>query len=105
MTITPEAPARAIPVDVRFTPAGAPLAVRCDGRIWAVDPDLDTAHWYTRASWWETRHTVPVGIGNVIDIEHWRVQARSGSSSALLTIQLCRNPLSEQWQLEFITDD
>jgi hypothetical protein len=36
MTITPEAPTLNAPVDIRFTKAGTPLAVRYDGRIWAV---------------------------------------------------------------------
>jgi hypothetical protein len=33
-------------------------------------------HWFTRDSWWDTRRSVPVGVGNVVDIEHWRVQVR-----------------------------
>lgn len=105
MTITPETPTLGIPVDVRFTPTGAPLAVRYDDRIWAVDTDLETAHWFTRDSWWETRQTVPVGVGNVVDIEHWRIQVSPGTSSELLTFQLRRDPLSEQWLLESITAD
>lgn len=36
MTIPPEAPALNAPVNVRFTKAGIPLAVRYDGKIWAV---------------------------------------------------------------------
>ena len=104
MTITPEAPTLNAPVDVRFTKAGTPLAVLYDGQIWAVDPNLDTAHWYTRDSWWETRQTVPVGIGNVVDIEHWRVQVRLTATSTLHTLELRRAPLSEQWLLAAITD-
>lgn len=105
MTITPEAPTLSIPVDVRFTPAGTPLAVRYDGQIWAVDPTLESAHWYTRDAWWETRQTIPVGIGNVVDIEHWQVQVRLTSTSALQTFELRRDPLSDQWLLEAITDE
>lgn len=104
MTIAPEAPSLNIPVDVRFTPAGTPLAIRYDAQIWAVDPTLENAHWYTRDSWWESRRTVPVGIGNVVDIEHWQVQVRLTSASALRTFELRRDPLSEQWLLEAITD-
>jgi hypothetical protein len=109
MTITPDAPTLNAPtldhsVDVRFTPTGTPLAVRYDGRIWTVDPDLDTMHWFTRDSWWTTRTTAPRGVGNVVDIEHWRVQVRLSSTSALRTFELRRDPLSEQWLLADIID-
>lgn len=40
-------------MDVRFTPAGNPLAVRYNGRIWAVM--ADPVHWFARDAWWETR--------------------------------------------------
>lgn len=93
-----------IPVDVRFTAAGTPLAVRYDGRVWAVA--AEPLHWFDRDSWWATQRTVPVGIGNVVDIEHWRLQVRLGTSaSALRTFELRRDPLSEQWLLESITDN
>lgn len=92
------------PVDVRFTAAGTPLAVRYDGRVWAVA--AEPLHWFTRDSWWQTQRTVPVGVGNVVDIEHWRVQVRLGTSSAALrTFDLRRDPLAEQWLLESITDN
>jgi hypothetical protein len=105
MTITPGTPTLNTPVDVRFTKAGTPLAVRYRRQIWAVDPTLDTAHWFTRDSWWDTRRSIPVGVGNVIDIEHWRVQVRlGGSDSQLRTFELRREPLDEQWVLEAITD-
>ena len=89
------------PVDVRFTAKGTPLAVRHDGRIWAVA--AEPVHWFARDSWWETRQSVPVGIGNVVDIEHWRVQVRLGTNSALRTFELRLDPLSEQWLLESIS--
>jgi hypothetical protein len=93
-----------IPVDVRFTAAGTPLAVRYDGRVWAVA--AEPLRWFDRDSWWATQRTVPVGIGNVVDIEHWRLQVRLGTSaSALRTFELRRDPLSEQWLLESITDN
>jgi hypothetical protein len=92
------------PVDVRFTAAGTPLAVRYEGRVWAVA--AEPLHWFMRDSWWETQRTVPVGVGNVVDIEFWRVQVRLGSStSALRTFKLRRDPLSDQWLLESVTDD
>jgi hypothetical protein len=93
-----------MPVQVRFTAKGMPLAVRHDGRVWAVA--ADPVHWFTRDSWWESRRTAPVGAGNLVDIEHWRVQVRLGAStSALRTFELRREPLSEQWLLASVTDD
>ncbi|VXC36164.1 hypothetical protein [Arthrobacter sp. 8AJ] len=91
------------PVDIRFTAAGSPLAVRYDGRVWAVA--AEPLHWFTRDSWWKTQRTVPVGVGNVVDIEYWRVQVRLGSNSPLRTFELRRDPLSKQWLLEAIIDN
>lgn len=92
------------PVDVRFTAAGNPLAVRYDGLVWAVA--AEPVHWFTRDSWWQRQRTVPVGVGNVVDIEHWRLQVRLGTASAALrTFELRRDPLSEQWLLASITDN
>jgi hypothetical protein len=93
-----------VPVQVRFTAKGMPLAVRYGGRVWAVA--AEPVHWFSRDSWWDTRRTAPVGVGNVVDVEHWRIQVRLGSStSALRTFELRRDPLSEQWLLTSITDD
>ena len=92
-----------LPVDIRLTATGTPLAVRFDGRVWAVA--ADPVHWFTRDSWWETQQTVPVGVGNVVDIEFWRVQVKLSSNSALRTFELRRDPLSEQWLLDSITDN
>jgi hypothetical protein len=89
-------------VDVRFTPAGTPLAVRFDGRIWAVA--ADPVHWFTRDAWWNTRRTAAVGSGDLVSIEYRRVQVRLGSNSTLRTFTLRRNPLSTQWLLESISD-
>jgi hypothetical protein len=91
-------------VDVRFTAAGTPLAVRYEGRVWAVS--AEPVHWFTRDAWWETRRSAPVGVGNLVDIEYWRVQVRLGSSkSGLRTFTLRRNPLANRWVLESISDD
>lgn len=104
MTVTASETTLNVPVDVRFTVAGTPLAVRHDGRIWAVA--AEPVHWFSRDSWWETQLTVPVGVGNVVDIEFWQLQVRLGAySSALRTFKLRRDPLSEQWLLESITDN
>ena len=105
MTITPEAPTRTQDVQVRTDPAGKPLAVRHDGRIWIVDPATEYQHWFTRDAWWDTRRTAPVGIGNLVDIEYWRVQVSLGSNSALRTFTLRREPLATEWLLESITDN
>jgi hypothetical protein len=60
------------PVDVRFTAVGTPLAVRYDGRVWAVA--AEPLHWFSRDSWWETRRTAAKGSGDLVSIEYWRVQ-------------------------------
>ncbi|WP_259678251.1 hypothetical protein [Arthrobacter oryzae] len=91
-----------VDVDVRFTPAGTPLAVRFDGRIWAVA--ADPVHWFTRDAWWNTRRTAAVGSGDLVSIEFWQVQVRLNTNSALRTFTLRRNPLSTQWLLESISD-
>ena len=90
-------------MDVRFTPAGTPLAVRYEGRIWAVA--AEPVHWFTRDAWWDTRSTAAVGSGDLVSIEYWRIQVCFGSSnSALRTFTLRRNPLSAQWLLASISD-
>jgi hypothetical protein len=102
MTITPEAPTLNTPVDIRFTKAGTPLAVRYDGRIWAVA--AEPVRWFTRADWWNTAKRAPVGCGDLVSVEHWQVQVKLTSTSALRTFELRRDPLSEQWLLAAITD-
>ncbi len=77
-------------VDVRFTPAGTPLAVRHEGRIWAVA--ADPVHWFARDAWWDTRRTAAVGSGDLVSIEYWRVQVRLGSNSALRTVHAAPEP-------------
>lgn len=91
-----------VPVQVRFTAKGVPLAVRYDGRAWAVA--AEPVRWFERDCWWETRRTAPRGVGNVVDIERWRLQVRLSSNSALRTFELRRDPLAEQWLLESIDD-
>ena len=48
MTATASETTLDVPVDVRFTPAGNPLAVRYNGRIWAAM--AEPVHWFTRAA-------------------------------------------------------
>lgn len=74
MTAVANETALDVAVDVRFTPAGTPLAVRLEGRIWAVA--ADPVHWFARDSWWDTRRTAAVGSGDLVSIEYWRVQVR-----------------------------
>ncbi|MGX5716792.1 hypothetical protein [Arthrobacter sp. MAHUQ-56] len=91
-----------VPVQVRFTAKGIPLAVRYDDRIWAVA--AEPVRWFTRSDWWNTAKRAPVGCGDLVSIEHWQVQVRLTSTSALRTFELRRDPLSEQWLLAGITD-
>jgi hypothetical protein len=102
MTLTPDALTH--DVQVRTDPAGKPLALRHMGRIWVVDPDTDSQHWFTRDSWWDTRRTAAVGSGDLVSVEFWQVQARLSSSSELRTFTLRRQPLATQWLLESIDD-
>jgi hypothetical protein len=103
MTTSSEAPARTDIVQVRLGPAGNPLAIRHDGRIWLVDPDTDSQHWFARDSWWDTRRNAAVGSGDIVSIEYWRLQVL-GNNSALRTFTLRREPLATQWLLESIDD-
>ncbi|MDF9749566.1 hypothetical protein M2428_001003 [Arthrobacter sp. ES3-54] len=64
----------------------------------------DPVHWFARDAWWDTRRTAAVGSGDLVSIEYWRVQVRLGSSSALRTFTLRRNPLSTQWLLDENSD-
>ncbi|MET1065344.1 MAG: hypothetical protein ABWX85_10280 [Arthrobacter sp.] len=89
---------------VRLDAAGKPLAIRHDGRIWLVDPATDSRHWFGRDAWWDTRRTAAVGSGDLVSMEYWQVQVRSGTHSALRTATLHRLPLSPHWLLESISD-
>ena len=91
-----------VDVEVRFTPGGTPLAVRHEGRIWAVA--ADPVHWFARDAWWDTRRSAAVGSGDLVSIEYWRVQVRLASNSALRTFTLRRDPLATQWVLESSDD-
>ncbi|WP_427136563.1 hypothetical protein [Pseudarthrobacter sp. S9] len=105
MTLTSEAHTRTDDVQVRFDQAGKPLAIRHDGRIWIVDPDTESQHWFGRDACWDTRRTAAVGSGDLVSVKYWRVQVRLGTSnSALRTFTLRRNPLAAQWLLEGISD-
>lgn len=64
----------------------------------------EPVHWFTRDSWWDTRRTAPVGVGNLVDVEYWRVQVRLSSNAALRTFTLRRCPLANGWLLQSIDD-
>ncbi|MFF2317754.1 hypothetical protein ACFVTE_15970 [Arthrobacter sp. NPDC058097] len=91
-----------VPVQVRFNPAGTPLAVRHDGQIWAVA--AEPVHWFERCDWWHTGTRAAIGSGDLVSVEHWRVQVRASTAAPLRTFELRRDPLSEQWLLVSITD-
>lgn len=102
MTIAPEHPTRTAPVvDVRFTAAGIPLAVRYDGHIWAVA--ADPVRWYERESWWETQTRVPAGAA-VVDVTIWQVQVQLHGGAPLRTMELRQRPMTDHWILASIDD-
>jgi hypothetical protein len=103
-TTVTHTPTQTHELQVRLDAAGKPLAIRHDGRIWLVDPDTDSRHWFGRDAWWDTRRTAAVGSGDLVSIEYWQVQVRSGTQSALRTATLRREPLSTHWLLENISD-
>ncbi|MDQ0240306.1 hypothetical protein [Arthrobacter bambusae] len=104
MTLTAEAIHTLVEIAVRFSPDGAPLAVRYDGGIWAVDPDGGAAHWFGRGSGRDGGDSAATDIEHLASVENWRVQARLNSDSALLTFHLQRSPGSPDWLLADITD-
>ncbi|WP_159701296.1 hypothetical protein [Arthrobacter sp. 18067] len=103
MTLAPESPTTGHVVNVRFSPDGTPLAIRHDGRIWMVDPDVHTAHWFTRDTWWETGNRAASGTDDLVGVEHWRVQATLSANAALRTFLLRLDPAADRWVLESIS--
>ena len=95
-------PSLDVPVELRMTPAGAPLAVRYDERVWAVV--AEPFHWFSRTSWWLEGRGVPKGTGDVVNVEYWKIQVRLTANSALRTFTVRRDPRSEQWVLESVDD-
>ena len=103
MTLAPVAPAQTHQLQVRTDPEGKPLAIRYDGRIWVVDPGTESQHW-SGSDVWDTRRAAGASTGGQVNTEHWRVQVRVGSTSALRTFTLRREPPSPVWFLEHISD-
>lgn len=110
MTPAPEAPAQTHGLQVRTDQQGKPLAIRHDGRIWVVDPGTESQRWSGSGTDWDTRRAPAAGSGGRVRTEHWRVQARLGSTSALRTFTLRRESTlrrerpSPVWFLEHISD-
>ncbi|NIJ03443.1 hypothetical protein FHR86_003802 [Paenarthrobacter ilicis] len=104
MTLAPERQQALPDVAIRFSPDGTPLAIRHEGRIWMVDPEVHSGHWFTRSAWWETRTRAQIGTGDLVSVEHWQVQAKPPTGNdELRTLTLRREPLATQWQLESIS--
>ncbi|MBT8162249.1 MULTISPECIES: hypothetical protein [Arthrobacter] len=72
-----------VAVDVRFSPAGLPLALRHDGHLWVVTDE--PVHW------------------SGADIEFWQVQGKLSSTAAPRTFLLHRDPGAAQWLLESVS--
>jgi len=104
MSLSTEAPTQTHGLQVRTDPAGKPLAIRHDGRIWLVDPDTESQHQPGGDDWRATRGAPSVRSSELGSFEYWRVQARVGTNSALRTFTLRREPHSNQWRLENISD-
>lgn len=102
MTASQNAPAASTPVQVRFTAAGRPLAVRYQDQVWAVA--ADPFHWFTRSDWWKQGHSATRGSGDLVSVEFWRVQVRLTASASLRTFTLRREPSSDTWVLDEISD-
>lgn len=91
-------------VDVRFTAAGVPLAIRYDGHVWSVA--ADPFHWFARNNWWESGQGAQRGRGaDLVSVEYWKVQVRLTSTSALRTFTLRRDPGLPHWILESVSDE
>lgn len=102
MTVTANETALEAAVDVRFTPAGRPLAVRHEGQIWAVS--ADPVHWFKRDVHNDMKRAATFETHDMKSVEYWRVQVGLASNSALRTFTLRRDPRSSQWLLEAIAD-
>lgn len=88
-------------VEVRFTTAGIPLAVRHEGRVWAVA--ADPVRWFTLWSWWDQDGSAARDTGELVSVEYWQVQVRLTATSALRTFTMRREPRNDEWVLESIS--
>lgn len=104
MTLTAEAIHTLDEIAVRFSPGGAPLAVRYDGAIWAVDPDAEAVHWLGDEGWRDRGDAAAPDSEGPASVEHWRLQARLNSGSALRTFHVQRKLRSPRWFLAGLSD-
>ena len=104
MSVSTEARTQTPGLQVRTDQAGKPLAIRHDGRIWLVDPDTESQHRPGADAGCATRRAAAVRGSELDSFEYWRVHARLGSNSALRTFTLRREPHSNQWRLENLSD-
>lgn len=102
MTVAVDTSAAWEAIQVRFTSAGVPLAVRYQDRVWAVA--ADPVHWFTRADWWNQVRSAAKGSGDLVSVEYWRVQVRLTAAASLRTFTLRREPMTEQWLLDDVSD-
>lgn len=102
MTITANETVLDTAVDVRFNPAGEPLAVRYEGLIWAVAGD--PVHWLARDAGSDPTRPTAVERADLTSAEYWRISVQPSSRSTLRTFTLRRDHLASQWLLESITD-
>jgi hypothetical protein len=104
MTLTAEAIHTLEEIAVRFSPDGAPLAVRYDGCIWAVDPDAGAVHWLGHEGWRELGDPARTDGEGPASVEHWQLHARLNSASALRIFHVQRKLRSPDWFLVGVTD-
>lgn len=90
------------PVQVRFV-QDKPLAVRWRGRIWPVA--ADPLRWFTRSEWWNSGLPAGKNAGNLVDVEHWRLQVRLNTASPLRTFEIRKAPGRDDWRLVKVTDE
>lgn len=89
---------------VRFDGGNRPLAVRYDGRIWAVEPDTVAVHWFSRPDGSSGEMSLAFR-GDANSVENWRVQVRPAARSRLRAFHLQREAHSSLWRLLSLTDN
>jgi hypothetical protein len=87
---------------VRFDGGNRPLAVRYDGRIWAVEPDKEAVHWFSRPDR-SSGEMSPTLRGDANCVENWRVQVRPAALSRIRAFHLQREAHSSLWRLLSLT--
>jgi hypothetical protein len=90
------------PVEPRFTPQGAPLALRWRGRLWPVA--AEPLHWNRGRKRWESGPPAGPEHGQPVEIEPWRLQVQATSTSPLRTLEVRKHPGREGWHLTHIAD-